>query len=400
VGVAVVAGAASSRGEDGGAAARPSVAPRTLVLSPQGSDSNPCTPSAPCRSLDRGYHAARPGDIVELAAGAYAAGQEINADPTKTSSRHVVFRPARGARVSIARTRGFASLDLRGVSHLTLLNLNVTGDLGITPSDSGPRRRPSDIRILGGRLATLHVFSVRGLTIRRADIGNYSYRDNAGSTWFSSSPGYPPAQDVLIDRVLWRNIHRDDSPTHAECAIFDAVDGLVVRRSRFVACPVMALFFSGDKGAVASNVLVENNFISCGGGPTSEGCGATINFRPDFPFRNVTIRFNSISGLLYLQPGTYSGFRVYGNVVGGISACPRGANFAYNVSENRTCSPTDRSAPAGWMNEGATDLRLRPGAAAVGLVPPGYCASVRCPAVDLFGHRRTRPLDAGAHEQR
>ena len=371
----------------------------TLHLSPRGSDSGACTRQAPCRTFDRAYRVARPGQIVELAGGVYQAGQVIRPDARKTSSKDVVFRASRGASPTVDRTGRFASLDVSGASHLTFQGLSFRGDLGLTPSEDG-RHFATDITVLGGKLTTIHLRSAMKVTLRGVEIGNFSYRDGATSSWFSNYAGDPPSRNILVDRVLWHNIRTGGSPTHPECLIVDAVDGIVIRNSRFVACPVMALFFSGDNGRVARNVLLENNFITCGGGPANEECGATINFRPDYPFDNVTIRFNSISGLLYFQGGRYSNLRVYGNVVSNFSDCPSGLFSAYNVVSRGTCGRTDRRSPPGWVNEARADLRLSRGSRAVNFIPASLCRSTRCPRRDINGRpRRGRP-DAGAHELR
>ena len=49
----------------------------SVFLSPSGSDSSPCTQSAPCQSFDRAYHVAPPGQIVQIAGGSYG-GQLTN----------------------------------------------------------------------------------------------------------------------------------------------------------------------------------------------------------------------------------------------------------------------------------------------------------------------------------
>src|SRR4026209_1899566 len=89
---------ASSSGT--GAGASPSAPGRAAVfLSPHGSDSGSCTRRSPCRSFDRGYHVASPGQIVEAAAGSYGT-QTLYYDASKAhASRNVVIRPGRHARV-------------------------------------------------------------------------------------------------------------------------------------------------------------------------------------------------------------------------------------------------------------------------------------------------------------
>src|SRR4051794_19431792 len=82
-----------------------SAAAADLYLSPNGNDANSCAQSAPCKSFDRAYKAAQPGQVVEAAAGTYG-GQSIGADASKTSANDVVFQPAAGAAVIIGNING------------------------------------------------------------------------------------------------------------------------------------------------------------------------------------------------------------------------------------------------------------------------------------------------------
>ena len=61
--------AACGSGKDRTAAEAEEVPPASRFVSPGGSDSGSCTAELPCQSLDRAYHVAEPGEIVELAAG-------------------------------------------------------------------------------------------------------------------------------------------------------------------------------------------------------------------------------------------------------------------------------------------------------------------------------------------
>src|SRR5690348_12198480 len=67
----------------------------TLHLAPGGDDGNPCTAAAPCRSFDRGYHAAAPGDLVVVAPGS-SGPQKINDDPAKDGTVPPVTLQAAG----------------------------------------------------------------------------------------------------------------------------------------------------------------------------------------------------------------------------------------------------------------------------------------------------------------
>jgi hypothetical protein len=75
---------------------------RVVYVSPRGSDAHRCTRASPCKSFDRAYRVATPGQTIELAGGTYPP-QLIKVDPTKVhATKNVVFRPAPGARVMIA----------------------------------------------------------------------------------------------------------------------------------------------------------------------------------------------------------------------------------------------------------------------------------------------------------
>src|SRR5919109_4094429 len=71
-----------------------------LFVAPSGSDAGSCTASAPCRSFDRAYRVAAPGQTVEVAGGSYG-GQSLGADASKTSTADVTFASASGATVTL-----------------------------------------------------------------------------------------------------------------------------------------------------------------------------------------------------------------------------------------------------------------------------------------------------------
>jgi hypothetical protein len=51
--------------------------PATRYVAPTGADGAACTASAPCKSFDRAYQVAQPGDVVEVADGTYGS-QTVN----------------------------------------------------------------------------------------------------------------------------------------------------------------------------------------------------------------------------------------------------------------------------------------------------------------------------------
>ena len=103
-----------------GAAAGPAGTAATppLYVSPGGSDSSRCTRSAPCRSFERAYDVAVPGQTVLVGGGTYGGQQEVQADSGKTSQTDVLFKPAPGARPVVG------SLDVYG-SHVEFRGLRI-----------------------------------------------------------------------------------------------------------------------------------------------------------------------------------------------------------------------------------------------------------------------------------
>src|SRR5688500_3947124 len=101
----------------GGASAEAKPTGAHLFLSPQGSGSGKCTRAAPCRSLQRAYRVARPGQIVELAGGAYG-DQQLERDPRKASG-FVTFKRGLSGRPY------FESLEINpGIDGVVLVGLH------------------------------------------------------------------------------------------------------------------------------------------------------------------------------------------------------------------------------------------------------------------------------------
>ena len=102
----------------------PAPKPRVFV-STTGSDTNPCTMAAPCASFNRGYQAARSGDVVEIAAGEYGP-QRLEFDARKTGLEHVVLRQASGAVVRAPLLEfGKPALGVKSPTRVTVSGLAI-----------------------------------------------------------------------------------------------------------------------------------------------------------------------------------------------------------------------------------------------------------------------------------
>jgi hypothetical protein len=91
--------AAAERSTRARASATQALAPTTVFVAPNGSDSNPCTRRRPCRSFNRAYHVARPGGTVEVAGGYYPS--QTLRRKAGARSPNVQIREAPGARVVV-----------------------------------------------------------------------------------------------------------------------------------------------------------------------------------------------------------------------------------------------------------------------------------------------------------
>jgi hypothetical protein len=353
--------------------------PATVFVSPHGSNSGRCTRPAPCSSFDRAYHVAKPGAVVEIAAGTYQE-QLVSKDATKKAAADVVFRPAAHARVTVydnlvvdgshVTFRGFTlSGDWRTdqqTSDVTFQNLTVNGGIFINSS--------TNIRVIGG--------SVGGTQDSKPQIG-----------------AWPPgtrSTNILVDGVTFHDITRTGSGVHVECLLVAGIDGLIVRNSRFRNCSVFDLSIGemNDSGP-PRNILIENNFF---GG--SDGYFSLQFNTNSTSLTNVLIRNNSSTQEMSLGNDipALQNVRVIANVAPyHARSCDRRIVYEYNVWEGVRCGVKDVNAPSRFRNPGALDFHLQNGSRAI-----GHGSPKSFPKRDIDGQKRPqgRRVDAGADERR
>jgi hypothetical protein len=384
---------------------------------------NPCT-LVPCASFDRAYHAAKPGDVVELAAGTYG-GQTLLFDASKTAD-DVVFRPASGATVTTGSLDFGPNRFTGGASHVTLEGFTVNGDISI-PGCGVPDGTtcPVDNALSPGNDLTFRNLRVNGPTaFYCASCSNVSI---LGGTWGPDTYGCVPgsgsshpeiqsafAQDkrprgILIDGVHWQNFARCDAALdHTECLQVEPADDLTIRNSTFRNCDTMGVNIANDLAnsnsaagyRAPNNILIENNFFDESrdftGGPTFYA----LNIRE---CTNCTIRNNS-----WLQPPRMPNGEIAYNVkfIGNAGEMTQdncgvdGVTFSHNVWFGAQCSPTDKKvdtlAGIGFVDPASFDLHLKPGSIAVDAGDPASF-----PGTDIDGDHRPvgAAPDAGADER-
>ena len=352
----------------------PPLPPSSRFVSTSGSDSGACLAAAPCRTFNRAYHVATPGEVIEAAAGSYP-GQFLTADPTKTGKPFVIIRSAPGAAVSTSY------LDFTDVDSLEVRDMSTSGWYIRRGSNAVTLR---NVRSLG---AGTFITSATNVSILDSEIANADSIDGlqVKSTGSSDMP-----TDILLDGVYIHDVTRSGNPdAHSECIQFTAGIRVAIRNSRFVNCSTQGVFLKEDAGGVIDAVLVENSWFGKISGIN------TLIF--DDGVSNMIARYNSFAQAPRLGGGVgTSNIQAYGNV-GVLAGCGQGVAYRNNVWSGVKCGGSDLVASPGFVNLNGFDLRLTSTSPAINRGDPA-----NYPPADIFG--TARPLggapDAGAVELR
>jgi hypothetical protein len=381
----------------------PSTGAADLFLATSGSDSAACSASTPCKTLNRAYQVAAPGDVVQLAAGSYG-DQAIQRNTALTSSEDVVFRPASGAGVTLG------TVTLYG-SHVTLQGMKAT-DLNARVSD--PYKFPvSDITFREMDARNFMVLSASNVNVIGGDYGPASdcggpYGGSNNSIRRFAETGAPNPQNILVEGVRIHDITSENlTNCHIEGLAIFAGEGVTVRNSKFWGNSVYDVFLQSNSGPV-SKLLIENNWFASTVGQGGAGSGAsTLAFSGgSSDFANSTIRHNSLNGYVSFDDNginpAYVNFKVVGNIgQPSYGSCSlRGPIYRYNLWKGMACGTGDINLSGAYpfvntVNGAGMDYHLT-GGAARDLVPLAESNL----AIDIDGDARPQGagLDAGADE--
>ena len=363
-----------------------SSAASTRYISPTGSDSASCSGGDPCRSFDRAYHVASPGDVVQVAGGRYGA-QTITDDPSKNGSvAEVVIRPAQGASVTITDLLSYAS-NVRYVDFTVDLAGHGQPDI----------RAGHDVTVQNARATNFYVHGrTRDVTILGGEYGPY-ISEGGGSQISSLTLGGddpdPQAQphNTVVDGVYF---HDYDVPAgssaHLDCLHVFFHVAVTVRNSRFERCKHYGILLGSNGSGAAEHDVIENNFFG-----TADVAGFALRGGDGEDFDDVLVRNNSGG---FITPQTTSVLRNVewiANAASDIGPCRTGITYRHNVSARTTCGPTDVRADPNFVSPSTGDFHLRAGSPAIDKGDP-----TSFPLGDIDGHARftgSAP-DAGAHE--
>jgi hypothetical protein len=385
-----VAAAALTLAGCGGSAPDPgpgSRAPRPadVFLSPTGSDSAGCKRSSPCRTLERGYRAAKAGQVVELAAGDYPSATLRRDRHKRPGSARVTLQAARGARARIGHL-----VLAGGVRGLVFRHLDFPDGWDAGPDDGGPPAQ--DISFRGTTGATFSIMNARGLTVAG---GAYGPRvdDAPQIKVYNPDDTYLPTR-ILIAGVRFHDFTRSSEDVHTECLQVYAGLRVTIRGNRFSNCDGTGALDLTTLGASRlRDAVVENNWFDATG-------DAYYAVQVDLSVERLVFRYNSSPKSMAIMPCSGSpcgSATVSSNVMEwNPSFCAAGVVYVDNVLRGGRCDRSDqRVRRLGFVDEAAFDLHLAPSS-------PARCAGdpAVIPATDVDGQRRGRGRrpDAGADQ--
>jgi hypothetical protein len=379
----------------------PPVAPDVQAgrfVATDGSDSGECLAGSPCRSFNRAYEVAEPGEVVDVSGGTYPE-QRIEYDADKNSAEDVYFRPAAGSFVKVA-----GDIETYG-SHVTFMAMQAR-DTNI-PYD-GPAD-VSDVTFWGMDARNFTIDSGRQVSMIGGDYGPAS---SCGGSYGGGNngirmnrPGVMPT-DILVWGVDIHDVQSYElEACHIECLIVGAVKNLTVRGSAFWNCSIFDIFLQPFNGEI-SGVTLENNWFATPTDPDGRpNSGRAVEFSGGGPWRDVLIRHNSVDTAINLNDGApdpqYENVSVVGNVAERAIACYHGVSYRYNVwFGGGVCNSTDVAVSAPPFvrasDRGDLDYHLR-GGPAVDLVPT--VASNLADDFDNEARPHGRASDAGSDER-
>lgn len=358
----------------------------TVYLSPNGSDAAACTQAAPCQSFSRGFAVAPAGTDVEVAGGSYGS-QTLRNGPAKGSP--VTIHPAAGAPVTLG------SLSIENTSNVEVQSVDTNGWSIMSGSQHVVLRNVRATDVSGG--AAAYFSGADDVQILGGEIGRVDPED---AIHFNN--GYGTNTNITIDGLFVHDLTRNSDPSaHDDCVQTGDVTNLTIRNSRFFNCGTQGIFLNPYNGGATRNIVLEDNWF----GPAQLGYNTVYVGEA----QNVTIRNNSFTGSMYVDPATSSGVTMVNNILDLDSyTCGTTAKavdtFDYNMSESSCSGATHHVVKPGLQSQfvnahpssaSAFDLHLNAGAAAIDRGSPSSYAPT-----DIDG--QPRPIggapDIGADE--
>ena len=369
-----------------------------MFVSSSGLDSNPCSQALPCKTFNRAYHVALPGQSVEVAAGTYG-DQTLTSDSSKspTASR-VVFRPATGASVVVGskplttKTQTTTGLDVIGSTAVSFDGFTIRGDVNAGGGANGVTFQ--NLVTSNGNLGVYHAFNVSFLGGSYGGTNHYMSQIYPDGSWQHNA-------NITVKGVTIHDVRSDDLANyHVEGILVSDGNGVTISGNRFYNNDVFDLSLGVFGNATLSNITVEDNFFASTGANFDSSLGINTNTTS---WQGLNVRNNS--ALVYMRHPVCSGgctnVEYSGNIspLVGTSQCISSVTYRHNVwiGGGGVCNSSDKSvSSAGFVSPSTGDLHLLSTSPAV-----DFGDTTNYPSVDYDG--QARPMgpapDAGADEK-
>jgi hypothetical protein len=191
----------------------------TLYVATDGSDDDACTRAEPCRSFDRAYDRAAPGDRVEVAGGTYRGSEDITGD--KSSIVPVVIAAAAGASVTVT-----GGVDVVA-DYVTVRRMRANG-FGVASRNPTNPIRGVRLEKVKGRI--VFVQNTRNLVVTASEFGPNRDKETA------IVGAWPASYDVTFANNYFHDTRPTSNTVHVECIEANNVQGLNVLNNRFERC--------------------------------------------------------------------------------------------------------------------------------------------------------------------
>jgi hypothetical protein len=260
-----------------------------LFVAPGGSNASPCTQAAPCRSFNRAYQLAAPGDVVEVAGGRYRS--QILGPKTGSAAPDVRIVASAGQRVVVGDSGarvgclGFEGATYVSVESVETPYMRVGGRLHQCGVSVG--REHSHHVTLNDVDAGMIWFGADDVTVLGGDFGP-GIDENTKIEWGS---GHAP-RNILIDGAVIHDARMYRQ--HQECLALWGGLNITIRNTHFYNCAVFHVWINGSAGDVLENITLENNLFTQPG-PNPPPIASTIKVGDHGEtLKNIVIRGNRV----------------------------------------------------------------------------------------------------------
>lgn len=350
----------------------------TRFVAPSGSDRGSCRRASPCKTFDRAYQVAKPGETVSVAGGTYGSTWH-------QAGAHAVMRPGKpagSAPISFVCS-GVVTFDATAPNFMIypgVHSLTFTGgcfrfhivQIGL----GGYADRVHGITFNGVKMDGFECAGCDDLTIRNSEIGplvachgkdEIGVGNNggeitaamrcqptdagSGAYWASRPRGNSDVQiepyihngaagvpqNIVLDGTLIHGMQtKDPLNMHTGGLLIWNANGVVMRNNVFKNNAIYDVLVDGR----ATNFVVENNFFGWPVQPLGNGVGAVetpkdwreFGSKDTVVHRNWLIRYNSFAHGIVIGRNSLDNVRVVANILGTYSNCTAGVRFHSNVT--------------------------------------------------------------------